>query len=257
MGESQDLRIEKERLEAVKTALEERDIILHPRQIYSGPGIAKLLGRPEDNIYSRLGRRHFGEYTDFRFNKGSIEGRPFAEFVYPDYSILIPLTPENTERIIDGRKFQYFIFNGFKEDPEGFIIKIDPNQIEREQGGLEDLVRLMPKKRIPNVSSVNVIIGDKKIPNVLSSNPDDNGEVIINSTTGHSSVLYNPDEEEPPQPLCPKFGSDGWLYPTQVRVVDNQLFFREPNDDLWELKFNQKGYRAIKVPRNIRDSLGL
>jgi hypothetical protein len=228
--------------EAIQTALAEKDLVVAPDQTIKGPGVAQIFETPEDVAYMRVGRRHCKGHEDYLFRKSALLGMRQEQ-----YSVFIPLTTENIDALLQGRQFQYRVAGNVQEDG-CYVTGLDPESIKIYTGDPMDLVATMPKRQIPGVSSVDVKIGDSLTQGVKSSNPDDAGEVVIQSVSGISSVLYNPNLEEPPRPYIPRWGSFGWRDPLEVRVEGDKLFFDErqqPDGKLWLLKFGPGGYESI------------
>lgn len=235
--------------EAMQAVLAEKDIVATPNQIYRGDNLAKMFGVSKDVAQMRVGRKHFEGHEDFKFNKGSTSGMPLAEICHDDYSVFIPLTAENVEAIKEGKPFQYSVAETIQEDGEGYITALDPEKIRKYFGNKSNLVSLMPKKKIMGVSTTDVKIGNSTTESVKSSNCDDEGNVLIYSLSGLSSVLYNSTQEEAPRPNF-HWGSNGWKEPLEVIVKGDQLFFDErqqPEGKLWLLKFQKEGYDPIQI----------
>src|SRR3989338_4740159 len=167
------------------------------------------------------------------------------------YSVFIPCSIDNINNILAGRSFKFSTAN-IDEDKAGHVQSIYSQSLENHMGTVQDLVMLMPRKRISGVSSVDVRIGDALFPQVKSSNPDDEGVVEIASITGGSIVTYHPEKSEQPQPLF-QWGSGGWTNPLKVKVEASRLFFDErneherPDGKLWLLDFQRDGYRATSL----------
>ncbi len=237
-----------ENFESVQSALAGRDLVVTPNQVYRGSGVAGLFQSSEDVAQMRVGRRHFEGHEDFKFNEGSRSGMPLTEMYHDDYSVFIPLIRENIDAIREGRPFQYAVAGYVQEDDDGFLTGLDPQKLQTYTGNSSDLVALMPKKKISGVSSTEVRIGNSVAEGVKSSNADDEGDVLIYSVSGMSSVLYNPTQEEAPRPHF-HWGPNGWKEPLEVMVKGDQLFFDErqqPEGKLWLLKFQKDGYDPMQ-----------
>ncbi|MEK6825958.1 MAG: hypothetical protein AABY00_04180 [Nanoarchaeota archaeon] len=228
----------------IDQALGSDDFYLSGNQTYSGSGVARLFGTPLEVRQMRLGREDCKGHQSYTFNKNS----GLASLIERAYSVFIPCSIENVNRILSRQPFEYVV-GRVDEDKDGFVTEIETSSLEHRVGTVPDLISLMPRKRISGVSQVNVRIGNRTIQQVKSSNPDDAGLIEIDSITGNSSVVYHPGKSDPPQP-CFKWGSGGWKQPIKVKVEADQLFFdeREESDGkLWLLNFQKEGYKAIAL----------
>jgi hypothetical protein len=230
---------------AVQTALAETDLVVSPDQVYKGPGIAKLFQTSEDIGQMRVGRKHWAGHWSFKFNTSGKR----LPFFSDDYSVFIPLTKENIDAIRNGELFQFTVAKNIREDDEGFIRSVDPTEFTSHEGYPGTLLQLLPRRKIPGVSSTDVKIGNSVTQGVKSSNPDDDGEVMIESLSGNSAVLYNPTKEKPPRPHF-REGGNGWYKPLEVMVKGDELFFdtrEQPEGKLYLLKFQKDGYDPIEL----------
>ncbi len=234
--------------DAFQAALGARDIVTIPDQVYRGPGVEKVFGTNNDVAQARLGRRHFKGHEDFKFNLNPDNDIIRIVQSPHDYAVFVPLTVENMKNLTEGGQFQYSVARYIEEDKKGQLTAIDPERIERYEGEPEDLVALMPKKRIPHVTSVDVQVGSSVTRNVNASNTDDRGDTQIYSLKGISSLMYNPSSESPFTPVFYGWASNGWKEPVSVVIKDDQLFFderKQPEGKLWLIRFEERGYDPI------------
>jgi len=231
----------------IDQALGKDKFFLSGEQVYAGNGIVGIFRTPLEVRQLRLGRTNFQDNRSYSFTKNS----GLAALVEKQYSVFIPCSIDNINNILAGRSFKFSTAN-IDEDKAGHVQSIYSQSLENHMGTVQDLVMLMPRKRISGVSSVDVRIGDALFSQVKSSNPDDGGVVEIASITGGSIVTYHPEKSEPPQPLF-QWGSGGWTNPLKVKVEASRLFFDErdeherPDGKLWLLDFQRDGYRTISL----------
>lgn len=218
---------------------------------YSGPGCGQIFKTEADVINLRLGRKHAEGHEDYTFSEHS--SNPMAMLAHPpsEYTIFLPLTDSNIKSIKAGKNFEYVVVDGFEEDKDGWVTQVYTGSTQFRKGNLEDLKRLMPKRRISGTSSVDVKIGNLITDKVTCSNADDNGDVEIKSLTGYSSLLYNPQADQPFRPAY-QWGSSGWKGDIKVSVKHSKLYFDDSRSGagdggVWEIRFKKEGYEAIKV----------
>lgn len=237
-------------IKKIMEALGKDDITAVFSANYSGPGCGSIFGTEADVIHLRLGRKHAEGNEDYKFSHGGSD--PFARLCSgSDYTIFLPLTAENIENVKEGNDFKYAVANYFKEDKEGWVTQIDPEQVVLKKGNLNNLKAEMPKRRIPEVSSIDVKVGNAVTSGVTCSNADDNGDIEIRSLTGHSSLLYTPAADQPFRPAF-QWGSFGWKKPVEVSIKDNKLYFDDSRNGagdagVWQIQFRKEGYEAVKV----------
>ena len=214
---------------------------------YTGLSTADMFKVPADRQILRLGRINFGD--NYRFLFGESAQGPAVLLRNPDsdiYSVFALGSESNLSNLIANEACTFYIGYGAKEDQEQHLVSLLANTVQKRSGCLDEMRRLMPKKRIPKVQQIPITVGNITIPDVLTSNEDDDHIVAILSETGLSSVLYNT-KTRALQPKVYAWGSNGWKNPHKSFTENGKFFIdeREQRDGaLWEISFTDKGYVA-------------
>jgi len=196
---------------------------------------------------ARLGRQNCPGHVDWVF------GRPESDFfdsgLNNHYSLFFTGTNANIDAFLEGRPFDYFMAKGITDNAEGFVEGINCDRVTKHTDALDNVVRLLPKQRIPKQQRVDITIDGITRPQVLASNEDDNSVVTIYSESGRSSLLVNTKTGEIIPEIYP-FAGNGWKKPYSVFTKDGTLFIDERGQRegaLYRVDFSEAGYTARTV----------
>jgi len=140
---------------------------------------------------------------------------------------------------------------GIIDNDEGFVTYINCDRVTEHKDALDNVVKLLPKQRIPKQQHVDVTIDGVIHPQVLASNEDDHGVVVIYSESGRSSLLLDTQTGKIVPEIYP-FVGNGWKEPHQIFTKDGTLFIDERKQRegaLYRVDFSDEGYTAEVVSK--------